>query len=54
MPEEPTLTHPLDEILTLTEVAAYLKIAERTVYLYAQNGKLPSIKIGPAGKEEES
>ena len=39
---------PLDEILTLKDVAAYLKLADRTVYLYAQTGKLPGIKIGSA------
>ena len=37
-----------DEILTLKEVAAYLKLAERTVYLYSQTGRLPGIKIGSA------
>jgi excisionase family DNA binding protein len=44
------LTNPEtpDAILTLKEVAAYLKLAERTVYLYAQNGKIPGIKIGSA------
>jgi excisionase family DNA binding protein len=36
------------EIMTLQEVAAYLKLAERTVYLYAQRGQLPGIKIGSA------
>ena len=42
------LNRPPDEILTLKEVAAYLKLAERTVYLYAQTGRLPGIKIGTA------
>jgi excisionase family DNA binding protein len=37
-----------DAILTLKDVAVYLKLAERTVYLYAQTGKLPGIKIGSA------
>lgn len=43
-----------DEILTLKQVAAYLKLAERTVYLYAQTGKLPGIKIGSAWRFRRS
>jgi len=42
------------ELLTLKEVAAYLKLAERTVYLYAQNGRLPGIKIGSAWRFRRS
>jgi excisionase family DNA binding protein len=34
-----------DEIFTLQDVAEYLKLAERTVYGYAQKGILPGIKI---------
>ena len=34
--------------MTLPELAAYLKIAERTVYVYAQKGILPGVKIGSA------
>jgi excisionase family DNA binding protein len=37
-----------DEILTLPELAAYLKLSERTVYVYAQRGILPGIKVGSA------
>ena len=37
-----------DEILTLPELAAYLKLAERTVYGYAQKGILPGVKVGSA------
>ena len=37
-----------DEILTLQEVADFLKLAERTVYGYAQKGLIPGIKIGSA------
>ena len=43
-----------EEILTLKGVAAYLKLAERTVYLYAQTGKLPGIKIGSAWRFRRS
>lgn len=34
------------EILTLDEVAAYLKAGKRTVYRLAQEGKLPAFKLG--------
>lgn len=34
------------EILTLEEVAAYLKAGKRTVYRLAQNGKIPAFKLG--------
>ena len=37
-----------DEILTLQDVAKYLKMSERTIYGYAQQGKLPGIKVGAA------
>ncbi len=37
-----------EEILTLQELAAFLKLAEKTVYGYAQKGILPGIKIGSA------
>jgi len=37
-----------DEILTLQELSAYLKIAEKTLYGFAQRGILPGIKIGSA------
>ena len=35
-----------DEILTLKEVAEYLKLAEKTAYRFAAEGKLPGFKIG--------
>ncbi|WP_058119143.1 helix-turn-helix domain-containing protein [Photobacterium kishitanii] len=34
-----------DEILTLKEAAAYLKLAEKTVYRLASEGKLPGFKV---------
>jgi len=38
---------PLKEkLITLSQVAAYLQIAERTVYQWAQHGNIPSFKIG--------
>ena len=35
-----------DEILTIDEVAAYLKAGKRTVYRLAASGKLPAFKLG--------
>ena len=34
------------EILTLEEVAAFLKVGKRTVYRFAQNGQIPAFKLG--------
>ncbi|MGK0489451.1 MAG: excisionase family DNA binding protein [Candidatus Endobugula sp.] len=35
-----------DQIMTLKEVAAYLKLAEKTAYKLAAEGKLPGFKVG--------
>lgn len=35
-----------DEILTIDEVATYLKVGKRTVYRLAASGKLPAFKLG--------
>jgi excisionase family DNA binding protein len=35
-----------DEILTIEEVAAYLKASKRTVYRLAASGKIPAFKLG--------
>jgi excisionase family DNA binding protein len=35
-----------DEILTIDEVAAYLKAGKRTVYRLASGGKIPAFKLG--------
>lgn len=35
-----------DEILTVKEVAVYLKVAEKTAYRLAAEGKLPGFKVG--------
>lgn len=36
------------EILTIREVAEYLKINEKTAYRLAAEGKLPGFKVGGA------
>jgi len=35
-----------DEILTLKEVAEYLKLNDKTAYRLAAEGKLPGFKVG--------
>lgn len=35
-----------DEIMTLEEVARYLKLTPQTVYKWAQEGKIPGTKLG--------
>lgn len=35
-----------DEIVTIKEVAEYLKLAEKTAYRLAAEGKLPGFKAG--------
>ena len=35
-----------DEILTLKELAEYLKLTEKTAYRLSAEGKLPGFKVG--------
>ena len=34
-----------DEVLTITEVATLLKVADKTVYTMAQRGEIPCFKV---------
>ena len=43
-----------DEILTLKEVAEYLKLAEKTAYRLAAEGKLPGFKVGGSWRFKET
>jgi PTS system nitrogen regulatory IIA component len=43
-----------DSILTIDEVAAYLRISERTVYDWAQKGEIPAGKIGTVWRFKKS
>ena len=43
-----------DEILTLREVAEYLKLAEKTAYRLAAEGRLPGFKVGGSWRFKES
>ena len=46
VPEGDTVPETRDEILTLDEVTAYLKAGKRTVYRLAQQGEIPTFKLG--------
>jgi excisionase family DNA binding protein len=37
---------PYDEIMTLEEVATYLKVKPQTIYTWAQEKKIPAAKLG--------
>jgi PTS system nitrogen regulatory IIA component len=43
-----------DNILTIEEVAKYLRVSERTVYDWAQRGEIPSGKIGTVWRFKKS
>lgn len=37
-----------DEIMTIKELAAYLKVTEKSLYRLLSNSKLPAFKVGGA------
>ena len=43
-----------DEIFTIKELAEYLKIAEKTAYRFASEGKVPGFKVGSAWRFRKS
>lgn len=40
------MAEPDGDILTLDEVAAYLKAGKRTIYRLAASGEIPAFKLG--------
>ena len=40
------MPHDSGDVLTIDELAHYLKISKSTLYKLAQNGGLPGIKVG--------
>ena len=42
------------DILTLEEVAAYLKVKPQTIYTWAQEKKIPAAKIGKEWRFKKS
>ena len=53
MPKRKDSNEP-GELLTLAEIAAYLKIAERTAYGWVAEGKLPGFKLGGAWRFDKA
>lgn len=43
-----------DDIMTVSEVATYLKISEVTTYKLVQEGKIPAFKIGRSWRIKRS
>ena len=43
-----------DDIMTLEEVAAYLRLKPQTIYNWAQNKKIPAAKIGKEWRFKKS
>ncbi|MBN2807850.1 MAG: helix-turn-helix domain-containing protein [Prolixibacteraceae bacterium] len=43
-----------EEIMTLEEVARYLKMKPQTIYTWAQNGKIPAVKLGKEWRFKKS
>ena len=39
---------PSDDIMTVKELADFLRIAEKTAYRFASEGKVPGFKVGSA------
>ena len=35
-----------DDIMTIEEVASYLRVKPQTIYTWAQEGKIPAAKLG--------
>jgi excisionase family DNA binding protein len=52
--EEEEMTGPNSELMILSEVADYLGMAERTIYQYAQEGRIPAFKIGTSWRFRRS
>jgi len=44
----------IDDILTIEEVARYLRVSDRTVYDWAQKGEIPAGKIGTVWRFKKS
>lgn len=43
-----------EEILTVREVAEFLKVTERTIYRLATEGQIPSFKVGGSWRFQRS
>ncbi len=43
-----------DQVLTVKEVAEYLKVNDRTVYRMAAAGKIPAFKVGSSWRFKQT
>ena len=43
-----------DEIMTIREVALFLRMTEKSIYRYALEGKIPAFKVGGAWRFRKS
>ncbi len=50
----PSDVFEVDELLTIDEVARYLKVSERTVYEWAKRGEIPAGKMGTVWRFKKS
>ena len=44
----------MDDIMTLEEVAKYLKLKPQTIYTWAQESKIPAAKLGKEWRFKKS
>ncbi|MCX6321777.1 MAG: helix-turn-helix domain-containing protein [Bacteroidia bacterium] len=44
----------MEDIMTLEEVAKYLKLKPQTIYTWAQDGKIPAAKLGKEWRFKKS
>ena len=44
----------MEELLTLEELASYLKISKPTLYKMVENGKIPALKIANLGASKKT
>ena len=43
-----------DDVMTIDELAAYLKLSKSTLYQFARAGKVPGVKIGEQWRFQKS
>lgn len=48
--ETPTTLDRLPEVLTVEEVARYLRVSERTVYEMVRRGRMRALRVGGRGR----
>lgn len=44
----------MDDIMTIEDVAKYLKLKPQTIYTWVQNGKIPAAKLGKEWRFKKS